>query len=208
VNSAHDLTDAVDERVTDRPRRRLPWEAWSPQRRRWAALGTAAALVLVGAVAATLSLWGGNTGTGSGPIALPDQVGSLPAMTRDTDPTQVAAWRAKAEAAAPGASLAARTYGTTGGRTIRIVAARTSLSGKLEQAWAADDGAAVGDDRCTQNVQFTPKGPVGVRHTVALCWRSSSALSAYALLIDPKSTVRPADAAAALDQSWAAITTG
>jgi hypothetical protein len=38
-----------------------------------------------------------------------------------------------------------------------------------------------------------------------LCWRTTSTLSAYVVIIDPQQTVAQADGVAALDQVWKAI---
>jgi hypothetical protein len=35
----------------------LPWDHWSRERRQWTALGTAAALLLLGAVTGLVTLW-------------------------------------------------------------------------------------------------------------------------------------------------------
>jgi hypothetical protein len=98
--------------------------------------------------------------------------------------------------------MAAQTYGTAGGRTVRVVAARSDLTGKVDLTMTVDHGQAVGDDFCTQNVRLVANGPVGIRSTVALCWHTSADLTVYTLLVDPKHNVTTAESAKALDEVW------
>jgi hypothetical protein len=143
------------------------------------------------------------------PITLPAQLQGLSPLPASADPTAVARWQERARTAAGAATLAARSYGPAdGSRMVRAVAARTDLTDKLEQAWAADAGHAVGKDHCTQNVQLVPSGRAGVRPTMIVCWRTGASLSAYAVVIAPKSVVTDADGAAALDELWNAVTRG
>jgi hypothetical protein len=181
------------------------WSALTPRGRQAVTLAVAAAVVVVAGVIALFGLLGGSDSQpGAGAVRLPHSAGGLEPVAANKDITQTQLWQSKARTATHGASVTARTYGQ-GSRTIRVVVARTDLTGKLELAWAADDGHDVGDDTCTQNVRFTPGGKAGVRPTVALCWRTGSTLSAYTLLIDPKHKVKEAEAAKALDEVWPAI---
>lgn len=142
----------------------------------------------------------------SAPITLPGHIAGLNPLSPISDPTKVKNWLNKATQAAHGTAFAAQGYGTPGThRTMRLVAARTDLSGTLEMIWAADAGHAVGADHCTQNVRLVPQGQARVRPTIMLCWRTSATLSAYVLVIDPRATLTDADAAPALDQVWSAI---
>ena len=143
------------------------------------------------------------------PIQLPNQVQGLAPLAPSADPLMSKDWQQRAQVASEGATLAVKAYGTAGPtRTIRVVAARTDLSGKQGVSWAVDAGRPVGKNRCTQNVRLVPRGTAGIRPTVMLCWRTSAALSAYALVIDPQHTVKEAEGVAALDQVWSAVVKG
>ena len=87
-----------------------------------------------------------------------------------------------------------------------MVAARADLTGKLEQAWAVDNGTKSGSVSCTHDTRLTPSGKAFERPTLLVCWRTSSTLSAYAVVIDPKAKapIADADGVAAVDTAWKA----
>jgi hypothetical protein len=202
VSAAQELSPSVDDLREVRAPRLLPWTGWTLRRRISAA---AVLLVLAGGAVTAALTRGDDAPAATGPVTLPEQVLGNGPLADERDPTHVAGWLSKARAAAPGAFLTARTYGPEkGSLTIRAVTARTDLTGKLEQAWAADEGTEAGAGRCTQNVQFTPGGKAGVRPTLVLCWHTTSTLSAYVLLIDPKAPVAVETGRKALDEVWAA----
>ena len=89
--------------------------------------------------------------------------------------------------------------------TLRVVSARTDLTGTRELAWAADAGHLVGDARCTQNVRLTPTAPARVRPTLLLCWRTSAERSAYTVAVDLDHRPSERDSVASLDQAWARL---
>ena len=105
---------------------------------------------------------------------------------------------------APGtATIIGRTYGSPAQRrTIRVVVARTDLTGKLELTWAADAGHAVGDAHCTQNFKLTASSPASIRPTMLMCWRTSPTLSAYSITIDFDHKPKDSDGVAALEEAW------
>ncbi|MDQ1287655.1 MAG: hypothetical protein QG622_1220 [Actinomycetota bacterium] len=139
----------------------------------------------------------------SAPVFLPEEVAGLSRLPLADDPTLTPDWRKQAAEAAAGATITVRTYGTADGReTVRTAAARTDLAGKLHLTWPADGGTRVGDNRCTQYVRPAPGAEVKVRDGVVICWRISSRLSAYALLISTEGAVTLPEGSAALDQIW------
>jgi hypothetical protein len=173
--------------------------------RRWLLAAAAVVGLIGGGTAAWLDVRHDSTPTASTPIDLPATMAGLPTLS--PDPLHGASWQQKAIQAAAGSAWAARTYGHAGAaRTVRVVVARTDLTGKLEQAWAAGTGTRVGQDSCTHDTRVTPTSKPRVRPTVLVCWRSTPTLSAYALVIDPKAKalVPDADGAAALDTAWQA----
>jgi hypothetical protein len=202
VSTTQELSPSADESLETRRRNLLPWMGWSLRRRIVAAV---VLLALAGAAVTVAVMRGNDAPVGTGPVPLPEQVLGNGPVADDKDPTQVPGWLDKARAAAPGAFLTARTYGPEkGALTIRAVTARTDLTGKLEQAWAVDEGTEAGAGRCTQNVRFTAGGKAGVRPTLVLCWHTTPTLSAYVLLIDPKAPVAVETGRKALDEVWAA----
>ena len=134
-------------------------------------------------------------------LEAPDQLNGATPVPLDQDVTQTKQWKDQAAKALDGTRYFARTYATSPtSPTARVVVAATDLTGMLEQAWAADAGTTVGDDRCTQNLTLGER--TGVRPTVSLCWRTTENLSVYVLVIDPRHPVRLDAAAAALDEAW------
>jgi len=91
---------------------------------------------------------------------------------------------------------------TRDGRTLRIVSARADLTGQRELTWAADTGHPVGSARCTQNFQFSPNSPAGVRPTMLLCWRTSAHKSVYVIETNPGGRPSESEAVAALNHEW------
>jgi hypothetical protein len=173
--------------------------------RRWLLIGAVVVGLLGGAVAAWISVRAAAAPTRSTPIELPVSMGGLPTMS--SDPLHGADWQQKAMQAAAGAAWSARSYGHAGpAKTVRVVVARTDLTGTLEQAWAVGNGDQVGSDSCTHNTRITASSKPHLRPTVLVCWRTSPTLSAYALVIDPKATapVPDADGADAVDIAWRA----
>jgi hypothetical protein len=105
--------------------------------------------------------------------------------------------------AAEQAPVAERTERTKTG-VLRIVSSRSDLSGRRELLWAADEGKAVGDARCTQNFHFS-NGNAAVRPTMLLCWRTSSSRSVAVVQVDRSGKPSAAISVAALDREWARL---
>jgi hypothetical protein len=138
------------------------------------------------------------------PVFLPEQVAGLGRFPLAEDPSLATGWQKKVTKAAGGAAISARTYGTPDQtRTVRVAAARTDLTGTLHLTWPADEGTAVGANRCTQYVRPAPDSEAKVRDGVVICWRRTPGLSAYALLISTNRPVSAAEGSAALDEVWA-----
>jgi hypothetical protein len=155
----------------------------------------------------------GNTGTAertasaspSEPLTLPPSIAGLAPQASTDDLTQTPDWQAQAKRAGGGSAVLARTYGKGGReRSVRLVAARTNLTGALDLAWAADEGTLVGDVHCTNNVVLGRGAQPRVRPTMMLCWKVSTSASVYSLIIDPTATqpVAAADGAASVKAVW------
>jgi hypothetical protein len=99
-------------------------------------------------------------------------------------------------------------YGEPGNPTavVNVIAARTDLTGKLDQRMAGDAGELLGATRCTRRVMIEPPGddqkPTEI-DTWLLCWRTSELLSvtALAMLRPPP----PEELAAAVDATWQSL---
>jgi hypothetical protein len=200
MSTHHDVEPAAGSVVPQTPDRTAsrgtrPW-MW--------AIGAA---VLAGAAgaAAFSGLLGTSAPSGpvTAPVPVPDKVGGLAAAPADQDFAQADGWQAKAKAAVGDATVVGKQYGSTKERkTIRVVAARSDLTGKLELAWAADKGKKYGDARCTQNFEFADGGRVGIRPTMLMCWRTSETFSAYSIIIDFDKAPKPAEAVDAIADIW------
>jgi hypothetical protein len=172
---------------------------------------TAATAAVAGGVLLLLRGPGVPAGSPTSPVALPDTVTGLRPLPADQDPTANPNWQDSAAKASGGVTLEAHTYGKgEDGRTVRVVAARTDLTQKLELAWAADQGQETGIARCTNNLVVAPRTPPRVRPTVMLCWRTGPTFSAYTLVIAPRATkqVSAQEGADALETVWKTAVAG
>jgi hypothetical protein len=147
------------------------------------------------------------------PITLPDTLADLTAKPLKADFASQPIWQTRAKAASSGAVITGRSYASTKNRrTIRVVAGRADLTGKLEFAWAADAGEKVssssGEAHCTQNLILAVGSRASVRPTMILCWRVLPTLSAYAAVIDLDHHPVVAEGLDALDATWQAALTG
>ncbi|HYY12767.1 MAG TPA: hypothetical protein VE781_17650 [Kineosporiaceae bacterium] len=165
------------------------------------------AAAVIGVLGGTAAAWVSTRQTPAPspitPISLPDSVAGL--ANYSGDPMRGANWQEKASQALGTTAFSAKSYGAGGtGKTIRVVAARTDLTGKLELAWPAGNGEQVGDVTCTHNARLTPTSQPRTRPTLLICWRTSKDLSAYAMILDPKATspIPNAEGAAAVTEAW------
>ena len=91
------------------------------------------------------------------------------------------------------------------GGTLKVVSARADLTGQRELGIVADEGRAVGDARCTQNIRFSEGQPAQEKPTLLICWRTSAGKSVYT--VSTVRTGRPSaeNAVAALNRQWAKL---
>jgi hypothetical protein len=141
------------------------------------------------------------------PITLPETLAGLAAKPLKADFVSQPIWQTRAKAASSGAVVTGRSYiSAKNRRTIRVVAGRADLTGKLEFAWAADAGKKVtsssGEAHCTQNLVLAAGSRASVRPTMIFCWRVLPTLSAYAAVIDLDHNPVAAEGLAALDATW------
>jgi hypothetical protein len=141
--------------------------------------------------------------------AQPDGAAASPTASRLRTPKPATtSYRAGADTSEPRAVVADVPVTTVSsgspkeGRTLKVVSARGDLSHEREMVWAADQGEAVGEARCTQNFKISFSAPVTHRPTMLLCWRLSSTRSAYSLMVDLHGKPSRTDSVAALDKAW------
>jgi hypothetical protein len=90
-------------------------------------------------------------------------------------------------------------------RTLRVVTARSDLTGQRELAWAADAGYAVGKAKCTQNFRFSETSRVGERPTMLLCWRTSAQKSVVVIAVDIDKRPSAQKSVATLNRIWSRL---
>lgn len=91
------------------------------------------------------------------------------------------------------------------GAILRVVSARQDLTGLKELAWAADQGAPVGDARCTQRFRFVAGAPPAEKPSLLLCWRTSATKSVYTVAVAATGRPPAATSVAAIDARWTTL---
>lgn len=175
--------------------------------RRTALLVTGGVLAAAAAGAGAFVAFGGDEKVAAvvaPPMAtLPPSVGGLDPVNDDQDFTKQKVWQDRVTEQVGDKDIIAKQYGTIADRKyIRVVAARTDLTGKLQLAWAADQGKQVGNYRCTDNFVIGTGAKPEVRPTMLICWRTTAAYSAYALSVNFDAKPDQAQAVAALSAVW------
>ncbi|MEU8813362.1 hypothetical protein [Actinoplanes sp. NPDC048796] len=88
---------------------------------------------------------------------------------------------------------------------LRVVTARSDLTGQRELGWVADEGEKVGDARCTQTVKLSNNPVARKRPTMVICWRTSATKSVYTVMINLDEKPSKTRSVAALDKAWAKL---
>lgn len=202
----HQRTPSRGKTSARTPHRAVRWAVYAVAGVIVAAVGAAGVVRLgdQGETATAPAAVDSNLALKDSPLTLPPTVAGLSPLASG-DVTSDPAWLQQAKKATGGAVFTARTYGRPApGRILRVVAARTDLTGALELGWAAGSETKIGATSCTNTTRFTPDQAPRARPTLMLCWRTSGSLSVYALEIDPRSTtpVASTQAAAAVDAVW------
>jgi hypothetical protein len=89
--------------------------------------------------------------------------------------------------------------------SLRIITARSDLSGQRELMWAADNGKRYGHVMCTKNFKFANNQTPAIRANMLLCWRTSAKRSVATVLIDYGGHPSTAKSAAIIDREWAKL---
>ena len=107
-------------------------------------------------------------------------------------------------ATAPVVGIARTTSGSLkAGGVVRLVSARSDLTGQQELAWVAGSGITTyGADHCTQTFRFTADPTTVTRPNMLLCWRTNPNKSVVAIIVDPKGHPSRSAALKKLDAKW------
>ena len=105
-------------------------------------------------------------------------------------------------AARNAAAVSEETRPLLGGGTMRVISAKSDLSGQQEMLWAADQGKPAGSARCTQNFRFAQNDKPAVRPTMLLCWRITDERSVVVLSVAPNGAPAQTQTLNALDTQW------
>ena len=88
---------------------------------------------------------------------------------------------------------------------LRIITARSDLTGQRALLWAADKGKRYGKTSCTQNFKFSNNETPAVRPTLLLCWRTSANRSVATALVDYGGHPSVSKSLAIIDREWARL---
>jgi hypothetical protein len=104
---------------------------------------------------------------------------------------------------APLVGLSRTTTGSlTKGGIVRVVSARSDLTGQQELAWVAGGVTDFGDDKCTQTVRLFNSPKPQEKPNLLLCWRTSAKKSVVAVVVDPQGHPSRPAALAELHKKW------
>jgi hypothetical protein len=91
------------------------------------------------------------------------------------------------------------------GKTLRVVTAKTDLTGYGELGWVADGGVKVGNASCSQTFRLSNEQTGKVRPTLMVCWRTSAERSVYTVSVNVHGRPSKAESARAIDVAWAKL---
>lgn len=104
---------------------------------------------------------------------------------------------------APVVGLARTTTGSLSkGGIVRVVSARSDLTGQQELAWVSGGVTAFGDDKCSQTFKLSNDPEPQEKPNLLLCWRTSAEKSVVAVVVDPKGHPSRSDALTELHKKW------
>lgn len=89
--------------------------------------------------------------------------------------------------------------------SLRIITARSDLTGQRELMWAADKGKRVGEAMCTQNFKFANNQTPSIRQNMLLCWHTSPKRSVATVLVDYGGHPSAAKSTAIIRREWAEL---
>lgn len=102
------------------------------------------------------------------------------------------------------APVAERNVRTADG-IVRVVSAKSDLTGHRDLRMVGDEGIPVGEARCTQHLKVNNDTKVHVVPTMLLCWRTSEARSVVTVAISNKGRPSTSRSVTLLDSEWAKL---
>ncbi|MFC7279249.1 hypothetical protein ACFQS1_35255 [Paractinoplanes rhizophilus] len=88
---------------------------------------------------------------------------------------------------------------------MRVVSARSDLTGQRELAWVGDEGEPIGNARCTQRIRLSNNQTATVRRNLLLCWRTSSEKSVYTVAVDLDGKPSRIKSVASIERQWSKL---
>ena len=89
--------------------------------------------------------------------------------------------------------------------TLRIVSARTDLTGQRELSLVAGAGEPVGNASCSQNIRPHAGAKAERQRNLLICWRVSAQKSVYTVAVDLDGDPSEQESVAAIDREWQAL---
>jgi hypothetical protein len=107
---------------------------------------------------------------------------------------------------APVVGLSRTTTGSLAkGGIVRVVSARSDLTGQQELAWVAGGVSDFGDDKCSQTFKLDNDPEPQEKPNLLLCWRTSAKKSVVAVVVDPKGHPSRPEALTELHKKWQSL---
>jgi hypothetical protein len=104
---------------------------------------------------------------------------------------------------APIMGLSRTTVGSLAkGGIVRVVSARSDLTGQQELAWVAGGVTDFGDAKCSQTFKLYNDPAPQKKANLLLCWRTSATKSVVAVVVDPKGNPSRPTARTELRKKW------
>lgn len=107
---------------------------------------------------------------------------------------------------APVVGLSRTTTGSLSkGGIVRVVSARSDLTGQQELAWVAGGVTDFGDDKCSQTFKLSNDPEPQEKPNLLLCWRTSAKKSVVAVVVDPNGHPSRPEALTELHKKWQSL---
>jgi hypothetical protein len=88
------------------------------------------------------------------------------------------------------------------GGIVRVVTARSDLTGREELGWVAGGVTSYGDNKCSQTFRLFNSPRPAKKPNLLMCWRTSAKKSVVAVVVDPKGKPSRAKALDVLERKW------
>jgi hypothetical protein len=103
----------------------------------------------------------------------------------------------------PVVGLARSTDGSLkAGGIVRVVTARSDLTGQQELGWVSGGVTSYGDNQCSQTLRLSGDAQPTKKPNLLMCWRTSAKKSVVAVVVDPKGKPSRTKALDVLEKKW------